>query len=162
MQITASAAISTISARMSCVMRSGICVGLSPTGNGSFPPQQSSNPRQRHARLNRKLGRRSSGPPFSTTTMTENNQSEMPGALLTKKGSRRDFLRNTAVTALATGALTACTDKSEAQQTRRSDEDHSGGTMAPNPAPVSAAAAAEAMDRMHEAGIKAFPAKTAG
>ena len=34
--------------------------------------------------------------------------------------------------------------------------------MAPNPAPMSAAAAAEAMDKMHEAGIKAFPAKTAG
>ena len=34
--------------------------------------------------------------------------------------------------------------------------------MAPNPAPVSPTAAADAMDKMHEAGIKAFPAKTAG
>ena len=34
--------------------------------------------------------------------------------------------------------------------------------MAPNPAPLSPAAAADAMDAMHEKGIKAFPAKTAG
>lgn len=34
--------------------------------------------------------------------------------------------------------------------------------MAPNPAAVGPAAAADAMDKMHEAGVKAFPAKTAG
>ena len=96
--------------------------------------------------------------------MKENDLIKMPAPLLGKKGSRRDFLRNTAVTALAGSALAACAiDKSEAQQSKATEMDHSGGTMAPNPAPMSAAAAAaEAMDKMHEAGIKAFPAKTAG
>src|SRR6478672_9488859 len=95
--------------------------------------------------------------------MKENDQLKMPAALLGKKGSRRDFLRNTAVTAFAGTALAACTiDDSGAQQVRPTEQDHSGGTTAPNPAPVSAAAAADAMDKMHEAGIKAFPAKTAG
>src|SRR5205814_3014053 len=95
--------------------------------------------------------------------MSKNDQSKTPAALLSQKGSRRDFLRNTAVTALASTALAACSiDESAAQAVSNSDADHSGGTMAPNPAPVSPAAAAEAMDKMHEAGIKAFPAKTAG
>lgn len=95
--------------------------------------------------------------------MTETERLKMTPALLAKKGSRRDFLRNTAVTAIAGTALAACTiDESGAQQTKRAEQDHSGGTTAPNPAPVSAAAVAEAMDKMHEAGIKAFPAKTAG
>jgi FtsP/CotA-like multicopper oxidase with cupredoxin domain len=95
--------------------------------------------------------------------MTNENGLKMPAALLSKKGSRRDFLRNTAVATLATGALAACAvDESGAQQSKVTESDHSGGTMAPNPAPVAAESAAEAMDRMHEAGIKAFPAKTAG
>jgi hypothetical protein len=95
--------------------------------------------------------------------VNQNDQLKMPAALLSKKGSRRDFLRNTAVTALASSALAACAiDESGAQVSKQRDEDHSGGTMAPNPAPLSPAAAAEAMDKMHEAGIKAFPAKTAG
>ena len=77
--------------------------------------------------------------------MSKNDQSKMPAALLSQKGSRRDFLRNTAVTALASTALAACSiDESAAQAVRNSDADHSGGTMAPNPAPVSPAAAAEA------------------
>ena len=89
---------------------------------------------------------------------------KMPAALFGKKGSRRDFLRSTAATALTGGALAACSiDDSGAQTAQsRNSADHSGGTMAPNPAPISAAAAADAMDRMHEAGVKAFPAKTAG
>jgi len=95
--------------------------------------------------------------------MNENDKVKMPAALLSQKGSRRDFLRNTAVTALASAGLAACSiDESGAQTVAQHDEDHSGGTMAPNPAPVSPAEAAEAMDKMHEAGIKAFPAKTAG
>jgi FtsP/CotA-like multicopper oxidase with cupredoxin domain len=95
--------------------------------------------------------------------MNQNDQLKMPGALLSKKGSRRDFLRNTAATALAGTAIAACSiDESAAQAVRQHDEDHSGGTMAPNPAPLSPAAAAEEMDKMHEAGIKAFPAKTSG
>ena len=84
-------------------------------------------------------------------------------ALFAKAGSRRDFLRNTALTALAGGAVTACmADDSGAQVPKVAAADHSGGTTAPNPAPISPAAAAEAMDKMHEAGVKAFPAKTAG
>lgn len=95
--------------------------------------------------------------------MKEKDQLKMSGTLLGKKGSRRDFLRNTAVTAIVGSSLAACSpDSSGAQQAKVRDEDHSGGTMAPNPAPVSESEAAEAMDKMHEAGIKAFPAKTAG
>ncbi|HET7614098.1 MAG TPA: copper oxidase [Gemmatimonadaceae bacterium] len=92
-----------------------------------------------------------------------NNEIKMPATLLGKRGSRRDFLRNTAASAMAGSVLAACSvGESGAQQSKIHDEDHSGGTMAPNPAPLSPAEAAEAMDRMHEAGIKAFPAKTAG
>jgi hypothetical protein len=40
--------------------------------------------------------------------MHENDHLKMPAPLLSKKGSRRDFLRNTAVTALAGSALAAC------------------------------------------------------
>lgn len=75
--------------------------------------------------------------------MRENEHPKMPAALFGKKGSRRDFLRNTAVTALAGSALAACSiDDSGGQTVKVNDADHSGGTMAPNPAPVSAAAAA--------------------
>ena len=95
--------------------------------------------------------------------MHENDQLKMPVTLFSQKGSRRDFLRSTAVTVLGGSALAACSvPDSGAQVVKVSAADHSGGTTAPNPAPLSAAAAAEAMDRMHEAGIKAFPAKTAG
>jgi FtsP/CotA-like multicopper oxidase with cupredoxin domain len=94
--------------------------------------------------------------------MRENENLKMPVTLFGKKGSRRDFLRNTAATALAGSALAACSIDSAAQTPQASAADVSGGTMAPNPAPITPAAAAEAMDRMHEAGIKAFPAKTAG
>ena len=93
--------------------------------------------------------------------MNTNDQLKMPGVLLSKKASRRDFLRSTAV--LASTALAGCAiDKSGAQDLQRHDEDQRGGTVASNPAPVSPAAVAEAMDKMHEAGIRAFPAKTAG
>ena len=95
--------------------------------------------------------------------MHENYKSKMSDTLFGQKSSRRDFLRKSAVTALAGTGLAACSiPDSNAQVPKVNGADHSGGTMAPNPAPVSAAAAAEAMDRMHEAGIKAFPAKTAG
>jgi len=95
--------------------------------------------------------------------MHANDKLKMPTTLFSQKGSRRDFLRNTAVATLAGTALAACSvPDSGAQVVKASDMDHSGGTMTPNPAPLSAAAAAEAMDRMHEAGIKAFTAKTAG
>ena len=93
--------------------------------------------------------------------------------LLERRGSRRDFLRNTAVTALAGGVLAACKGRvpeNAAAVTPPStakagaDSNVSGGTMPP-PAQTALAAqqaAADQMDAMHEAGIKAFPAKTAG
>lgn len=87
----------------------------------------------------------------------------MPAAVFDKKTSRRDFLRSTALTALTGSALAGCSiDQSAAQSTKVHEADHSGGSTAPNPAVPSAAARAEEMDKMHEAGIKAFPAKTAG
>ncbi|MBC7894190.1 MAG: multicopper oxidase domain-containing protein [Cytophagaceae bacterium] len=79
--------------------------------------------------------------------------------------SRRAFLRTGALSALAAGTLVACAKAPEAQTvkaTAPSDSDHGGGTMAPHPAAVTATAKAEEMDRLHEAGIKAFPAKTEG
>jgi hypothetical protein len=74
--------------------------------------------------------------------MHEKHRLKMPATLLSQKGSRRDFLRNTAVTALGGTAVACSISDSGAQQVARvSDAGHSGGTMAPNPAPVSAAAA---------------------
>src|SRR5688572_2781552 len=87
------------------------------------------------------------------------------------RASRRSFLKNTALSALAAGALTACKGSAAAAAgtvttqkgpAASADSDASGGSMAAHPKAVSVAAAAEEMDRMHEAGIKAFPAKTAG
>jgi FtsP/CotA-like multicopper oxidase with cupredoxin domain len=112
-----------------------------------------------------------------------------PDALLRASGSRRDFLRNSALTALAAGALGACTTKAETPQGNDTkgagsadggasaanaakgakggavhDSDLSGGSTAPHPdtVAVSARANADAMDAMHEKGVKAFPARTEG
>jgi manganese oxidase len=76
--------------------------------------------------------------------------------------SRRSFLRTTALGAIAAGGA-ACT-KSEAKTTAQAAPqapDHNSGPMAATPA-ATAASKAEEMDRMHEAGIKAFPAPTEG
>ena len=94
--------------------------------------------------------------------MREAKGIKMPAPLLSKKGSRRDFLRNTTLTALAGGTLACTIDDSGARNTKAGEKDHSGGTMAPNPAPVSAAAAADAMDRGHEAKADEAAAKSAG
>jgi FtsP/CotA-like multicopper oxidase with cupredoxin domain len=79
--------------------------------------------------------------------------------------NRRDFLRLSAMGAVA-GGLAACARPEESAQSApanpATDSNHSGGTTAANPATVAAATQAEQMDRMHEAGVKAFPAKTAG
>ena len=66
---------------------------------------------------------------------------------------RRSFLRRAAVTAIAGGAVAACKD-TDASPSK------SIAIAATKPAP--ALSAAETMDKMHEAGVKAFPAKTAG
>ena len=83
--------------------------------------------------------------------------------------TRRSFLRTSALSAFGAAVLAACrggeaaTTNGKGRQTGKgATADASGGSMAAHPAPVSAEATAEATDRMHEAGIKAFPAKTAG
>ena len=91
---------------------------------------------------------------------------ENAAALLERRGSRREFLRKTAVTAIAGGVFAACKTKVPDGQAALpgADSNVSGGTMPP-PAQTALAAqqaAADRMDAMHEAGIKAFPAKTEG
>lgn len=71
--------------------------------------------------------------------------------------SRRNFLRTAAVTALATTAG-ACASKKASGAENAGEEKESLAA----PATLSAAAASDAMDKMHEDGVKAFPAKTAG
>jgi manganese oxidase len=82
---------------------------------------------------------------------------------------RRAFLKASAFTAIAGGLLAACEKTSPNAATvgakMTTDSDQSGGAMAAHPtvpAVPSVQSAADEMDRMHEAGIKAFPAKTAG
>lgn len=85
--------------------------------------------------------------------------------ILETVASRRRFLRTAAIGIAVPTALTACNTPAGNAASARKDakQDHSGGTNSPHPAaPASAAATAEQMDRMHEAGIKAFPAKTEG
>jgi len=88
------------------------------------------------------------------------------------KPSRRDFLRASALglaVPLAGAAVAACgggTPESGAAPAAggaapHADSNHSGGTTAPHPrSPAEVRAAADAMDAHHEAGIKAFPART--
>jgi FtsP/CotA-like multicopper oxidase with cupredoxin domain len=85
--------------------------------------------------------------------------------LILDRKNRREFLRYSALTAVA-GGLAACAKPEDSAQhapaNPASDSNHSGGSTAPNPATATAAAQADQMDKMHEAGIKAFPAKTTG
>ncbi len=73
--------------------------------------------------------------------------------------SRRSFLRQGAAAAVvlpaAVSALTGCTD----QQAAAAEKHPPKSTPAPA---LSPRAKADQMDAMHERGIKAFPAKTAG
>ena len=91
------------------------------------------------------------------------------------KPSRRDFLRVSAlglavpVVAAACGTSGAESQAAPAATTAAAghgtatDSNHSGGTTAPHvKTPAEIRAAADEMDRHHEAGIKAFPAKTEG
>lgn len=88
--------------------------------------------------------------------------------LMSTPQDRRLFLKSSAMTVFAGGLLTACADGEKAvaagapANAASAASDHSGGAMAPNPATVPVAQQALDMDAMHEAGIKAFPAKTAG
>ncbi len=101
-----------------------------------------------------------------------------PIALFKNSSDRRAFLRQSAVAVVAAGTLAGCTsgdeDGSSSVTTLRaqsapaakpgSDSDQSGGAMAAHPKTpsIDRRASADIMDAMHEKGIKAFPAKTAG
>jgi manganese oxidase len=88
--------------------------------------------------------------------------------ILKQISSRRSFLRTSAIglaVPVAGAALAACSTGEAGSEATviPADSNESGGTVAANvPAPKSVAEAADEMDRMHEAGVKAFPAKTAG
>src|SRR5213076_2443641 len=77
--------------------------------------------------------------------------------------SRRAFLRTASLTAVGAGALAACGKAAGASSKLASasvaHDPHA--TMPPAPPVIDPRAAADAMDAMHEKGIKAFPAKTA-
>ena len=86
--------------------------------------------------------------------MTEKN--DFVSTLRTVK-SRRDFLRASAASVLAGGALAACGKAADSAAAAPV----TAATLAPAKVPTEREAA-DAMDAMHEAGIKAFPAKSKG
>ncbi len=77
--------------------------------------------------------------------------------LLNGATSRRSFLRGAALAAVGAGAMSAC--QSNTPDTAQASTQHGMTTGAPA---QDSAAAAAAMDAMHEKGVKAFPAKTEG
>ena len=96
---------------------------------------------------------------------TDTKQNELPSAPLTTATSRRTFLRSASL-AVGAGALVACgkvesLDQKTPPVTPTAGHDMGGVTQAGAPV-LDRRAAADAMDAMHEKGIKAFPAKTAG
>ena len=150
-------------------------VGVSPTTMSASRETIASHPRHTGQVKPPKMS--SYGSSFSTLAPSNMSSSRLPtddsNTLLTSRGSRRSFLRNTAVTALAGGVLAACKRASDDLKSEGlsqkppvakvgPDSDHSGGTMAAHPAAVPQQSDADKMDAMLEAGIKAFPAKTAG
>jgi FtsP/CotA-like multicopper oxidase with cupredoxin domain len=90
------------------------------------------------------------------------------GAILDTATSRRAFLRTASLTAVGAGVLAACGKGPSASAKETPAALPSGGhAMTPSVAQAGAPkvdrrAAADAMDAMHEKGIKAFPAKTTG
>jgi manganese oxidase len=78
------------------------------------------------------------------------------GALAKGISSRRAFLRTASLSAIGTAALAACGKGAS------STPEAAAAATVPVATPVSPRAAADAMDAMHEKGIKAFPAKTVG
>jgi FtsP/CotA-like multicopper oxidase with cupredoxin domain len=90
---------------------------------------------------------------------------------LSSAGSRRAFLRSGTLATIATAAVAACKPVARAIDTTAAATSASatpttignvtGGTMLPVAAPT-ARETADAMDAMHEKGVKAFPAKTEG
>jgi FtsP/CotA-like multicopper oxidase with cupredoxin domain len=82
--------------------------------------------------------------------------------MLKTKTSRRDFLKNSAVAAAAVTTLGAVACKDDAKLPPHVPA-QTGGTIAHETASAGGAveSPADKMDAMHEAGVKAFPAKTA-
>ena len=82
-----------------------------------------------------------------------------PDASHASRNTRRDFLRSSAAAALGVGFLAACGRPASATEKTAP----ASVTIPPVTPPVGADphAAATIMDAMHEAGIKAFPARTA-
>ena len=113
--------------------------------------------------------------------MSDSTRTALP-EILENVATRRAFLRSAALSTVAVSALAACQSKAEQSAAgagsadgnrsaanaakpgaTSADSDHSGGSTAPHPAtPADPRAAADAMDAMHEKGIKAFPARTEG
>ena len=111
---------------------------------------------------------------------TNNDGAHAGSAILAQVGTRRAFLRSGALTLVAAGVATSCREDDD-HKARRADSaspvqstatspaspasqtpaEH-GGTMPTPAAGTVAVTAADAMDAMHEKGVKAFPAKTAG
>ena len=79
---------------------------------------------------------------------------------LSKTIDRRHFLRQSAITAVAAGTIAAC-DRGEAKAAAAVAASHDTSNHEAPPQANSATTADE-MDRVHEAGIKSFPAKTQG
>jgi FtsP/CotA-like multicopper oxidase with cupredoxin domain len=97
--------------------------------------------------------------------MPTDTKPDIPGALVNTKTSRRAFLRTASLTAASAGALVAC-GKAAVTPEKTAAAGAAGGThdlhgATPASTPVDPRAAADAMDAMHEKGIKSFPAKTA-
>jgi FtsP/CotA-like multicopper oxidase with cupredoxin domain len=85
--------------------------------------------------------------------------------LVRRVTSRRAFLRTASFTAAGAAALVACGKDASATPelaAAATVDPKAGAPPAPAAPPASIRAAADAMDAMHEKGIKAFPAKTAG
>jgi len=88
----------------------------------------------------------------------DETQSAITGTL-ERKASRRDFIKTSALSALATTALAACAKGSVAGSDTGSN---AAGTASAPPSVKTVRQLADEMDKMHEAGVKAFPAKSAG
>jgi FtsP/CotA-like multicopper oxidase with cupredoxin domain len=82
---------------------------------------------------------------------------------MSSTATRREFIANTALAALAAGTISACDKPDAATPADATKGPPTGGTMGAHDTAVSAAqAASDEMDAMHEKGVKAFPAKTSG
>ena len=96
--------------------------------------------------------------------MSDTSVLDRAAALVDKQTSRRKFLRDSGVVALVAGVATACKPETKSAAAAQAPQGQTGGTMGAHDtmAGASSVSTADAMDAMHEKGIKAFPAKTSG